>query len=97
MATDASLVLWFVVFLAAMGTIVFSASSAIEISKLQACMAALVVWPLTFPVIVKAKKFKQRYYWLPKSRLWGYFVYLIIPISAIVSAFATAIHFTVGL
>ncbi len=97
MATDRSLVFWFAVFTISMGAVVFTVPEVVEINKMFAGFIALVVWPITFPVIVKAKKYHQRQYWLPKNRLLGYFVYLVIPVGVIVLALALAIHFEVGM
>lgn len=97
MATDSSLGLWFVCFLITIGAFIFSVSQIVEITKLMAGVAALIAWPITFPSIVKAKKYEIREYWLPKNRLLGYFVYLIVPVLVVVLAIAIAIHFKVGI
>lgn len=97
MGTDRSLVLWFVVFLIIAGVVVFAASQVIEVNKLLAGFVALVAGLLTFPVIVRAKKYQRREYWLPKSRLLGCFVYLVVPVFVIVLALALAMHFEIGL
>ncbi len=97
MATDGSLVLWLVVFLIIMGAVIFTASEVVEINKVFAGFVGLAVWLLTFPVIVKAKKYHQRQYWLPKNRLFGYFVYLVVPVCVIVLALTVAVHFKVGM
>ncbi|MFL0802023.1 MAG: hypothetical protein K6L80_16370 [Agarilytica sp.] len=97
MATDGSLVFWFIVFLITAGAVIALASEVVVISKLFAGVVVLVLWPLIFPAIVKAKKYKLRQYWLPKSRLLGYFVYLVVPVSIIALALAVAIHFEVGM
>lgn len=97
MATDGSLVLWFFVFLVATGFLTYVASSVIELNKLFSVVAALILWPLTFPLIVKAKKYRAREYWLPRRRALGYLVYLVVPVGVIVIALAAAIHFRVGM
>lgn len=97
MATDGSLALWLVTLSALAGTVVFILLTLFDMSQMVAVSVTLVLWPLTFPKIVKAKKFKQRHYWLPKSRLLGYFVYLVIPVGVIALALVLAIHFEVGM
>ena len=97
MATDKSLILWFIIFLASIGSVFYSLSVFVEIDIILAVPAVLLVWPLTFSLIVKAKKYRKRRYWLPKSRLLGYFVYLGVPIFVIILALAMAIHFEFGM
>ena len=97
MATDKSLILWFIIFLASIGSVFYSLSAFVEIDIILAVPAVLLVWPLTFSLIVKAKKYRKRRYWLPKSRLLGYFVYLGVPIFVIILALAMAIHFEFGM
>ena len=97
MATDGSLLIWFVVFIAVTLLTILGLSSAIEINKFIAGSLALVIWPLTFPFIVKATKYKKREYNLPKSRLAGYLLYLVVPVTAIALALSAAIYFEVGM
>ena len=97
MATDRSLALSFISIVVLVGSITYAASMLIEMNKLMASVIALVVWPLTFPVIIKARKFKQRQYWLPKSRFLGYFVYLVVPVGIVALALMAAIYFEVGM
>jgi hypothetical protein len=49
----------------------------------------LVAWPL----IVRFKPWSPFQYWLPKSRLVGYFVYLIAPLGIMASLFFLAAKF----
>ena len=97
MATDRSLFLWFFVFLVTTGLLVYVATSEIELNKLFSAVVAFIIWLITFPLIVKAKKYRVRQYWLPKSRALGYLVYLVVPVGVIVMVLATAIHFQVGM
>lgn len=97
MATDGSLVLWFFVFLVTTGFLVYVATPVIELNKLFSALVAFTVWLITFPLVVKAKKYRARQYWLPKSRALGYLVYFVVPVGVIIMALATAIHFQVGM
>ena len=97
MATDSSLIFWFVSFIALISVLLFWVSVYTEINKVMTIGIALVIWPLTFPVMVRAKKFKQRKYWLPKSRLLGYFIYLVVPITVIVLALVLASYLGLGM
>ncbi|WP_339075302.1 hypothetical protein [Teredinibacter turnerae] len=97
MATDGSLALWLAIFILLVGGVVFILPDLGEMNKIITGTIALLVWPLTFPAIVKAKKFKQRHYWLPNSRMLGYFVYLLLPVGLVVLALVLAIYFEVGM
>jgi len=68
---------------------------AIELSLFQAMLVSvgtfniyfLAVWPLT----VRLEPWSEFQYWLPRSRLLGYTVYLIIPVSLLVLLFCVVI------
>ena len=97
MATDGSLALWLAIFLLLIGSVIFTLPDLGDMNKIIAGGIALIVWLLTFPAIVKAKKFRQRHYWLPKSRVLGYFVYLVVPVGLVLLALVLAVHFEVGM
>ena len=53
----------------------------------------LAIWPL----VVRLKPWTEWQYWLPKSRLAGYTVYLLMPIAVIVLLFFLADRFGLGM
>ena len=53
----------------------------------------LVLWPIT----VRLKKWTPYQYWLPKSRLVGYTVYLLTPIAVMVLLLYLAAYFKLGM
>lgn len=52
----------------------------------------LVAWPL----IVRLKPWSPFQYWLPKSRLLGYLVYLVVPLGIMTLLFFVLARFKVG-
>ncbi|MBU2983985.1 hypothetical protein KO528_01360 [Saccharophagus degradans] len=97
MATDRSLAVWLFALVVVVGSIIFVASPFMERGKVFSGVVVIFVWVITFPLIVKAKKYKARQYWLPKSRILACFVYLVIPVCVVVLAFILAIYFKVGM
>ena len=61
----------------------------------------LVVWVGLYSIawthIVRLKPWTPWQYWLPKSRLVGYSVYLGIPVAAIAFIISLAVHFNWGM
>lgn len=53
----------------------------------------LAIWPQ----VVRLKPWTEWRYWLPKSRLVGYTVYLLIPIATIALLFFLAARFELGM
>ncbi len=49
-----------------------------------------------WPVAVRLKPWTPFQYWLPKSRLVGYSVYLLAPVALMVLLFYLAVRFGVG-
>jgi hypothetical protein len=60
-------------------------------------VAWLVVYSISWIYIVRLKSWTPWQYWLPKSRVLGYTVYLGIPVATIVSVFSLAVHFKWGM
>ena len=89
--------MWFAIFVAASLSAIWTLSSFIEVNKLVAVPLTLILWPLTFPLVVKAVKYKKRQYYVPESRVVGYFLYLVLPVSVIVLVVTLAIIFEVGM
>ena len=50
-----------------------------------------------WPIAVRLKPWTPFQYWLPKSRLVGYSVYLLLPVALLVSLLYLAIKFEVGM
>jgi hypothetical protein len=59
-------------------------------------MAALSMF-LIAPTIVRFKPFAPYRVWLPKSRVVGYSVYLLLPVALMVLLFAIAVHYRWGM
>ncbi len=96
-ATTSSLLIWLSIFIAVSGITLFLISMYAEISKSIAAVVALIYWPITAPLFVKATKFKPMQYWLPQSRIVGYLVYLVLPVSMIALVIYLLVHFNVGM
>jgi hypothetical protein len=97
MASNGSLLLWFLMFVTALGLVVTLTSNITELSKLVCGALSLVLWVITFPLIVKAVPYKKKQYWLPKNRALGYFIYLGIPVLVVMTALFLAAYFKVGM
>ena len=50
-----------------------------------------------WPYVVRLKPWTAFQYWLPKSRLVGYFVYLLLPVATIALLFYLAVKFELGM
>jgi CXXC-20-CXXC protein len=59
-------------------------------------IAALSIFVIA-PTIVQFKLWAPYRYWLPKSRVVGYSVYLLLPIALMVLLFAIAVHYQWGM
>lgn len=53
----------------------------------------LVIWPL----IVRLTPWTEFEYWLPKSRMVGYFVYLVLPLAALALLVLLAVRLGLGM
>jgi hypothetical protein len=93
MATTGSMLLWFVLFIVCC----FLVISNLELTKIETAISALVIWPLTFRLVVKAEKYEKRQYYLPKSRAVGYLIYLVLPIFVILLGVFLLAYFEVGM
>ena len=65
------------------------------LTAILSVMAAyyFAIWPL----IVRLKPWSEFQYWLPKSRLVGYSVYLLLPLGIMALALYLAVKFKVGM
>ena len=72
----------------------------IQLHKWQVILVALGVvtayYFMVWPTIVRLKPWTPFQYWLPKSRLIGYFVYLVIPVALMASLLFLAVKFGAG-
>jgi hypothetical protein len=72
----------------------------VHLHKWQVFLAALGIFTayyfIVWPAIIRLKPWTPFQYWLPKSRLIGYFVYLVIPVALMASLLSLAIKFEVG-
>jgi len=67
--------------------VILLAQSALQLHKWQVVLAGMggiafyyyAIWPL----VVRLKPWTEFQYWLPKSRLVGYSVYLLLPVAMI--------------
>lgn len=50
-----------------------------------------------WPYVVRLKPWTAFRYWLPKNRLVGYSVYLVLPVATIVLLFYLAVKFELGM
>ncbi len=68
--------------------------------KWQVILVALGVvtayYFMIWPTIVQLKPWTPFQYWLPKSRLVGYFVYLVIPVALMASLLFLMLKFWTG-
>lgn len=60
-------------------------------------VAGVAVYSIAWTYIVRLKPWTPFQYWLPKSRVVGYAVYLGIPVAAIVFVLTLAVHFRWGM
>jgi hypothetical protein len=60
-------------------------------------VTCIPLYLLAWPRIVRLKPWTPFKYWLPKSRVLGYAVYLLIPVSAIILLFYFAVRFQWGM
>jgi hypothetical protein len=51
------------------------------------------IWPL----VARLKPWTEFQFWLPESRLVGYYVYLLLPVSVIALLFYLAMQFGLGM
>lgn len=58
---------------------------------------ALTSYLLVWPMQVELEKWSPFNYWLPKSRLVGYGVYLLLPAMLIIGIFILAVKFELGM
>lgn len=79
------------------GCMILLGSLPFYLQKWQANLVALGVsaayYFTAWPVIVRLKPWTPFQYWLPKSRLVGYTVYLLIPVALMAFLFYLAIRF----
>ena len=59
-------------------------------------VGALVYWFVIWPLFLKVKKWQPPYYYLPKSRIVGYFLYLVIPVLFLFGLLFLAAKYEVG-
>ncbi len=82
------------------GTIFLLARSPIQLREWQVILVALGVIATYFlafwPLAVRFKPWTPFQYWLPRSRLVGYFVYLLLPVALMASLLYLAAKFKVG-
>jgi hypothetical protein len=63
-----------------------------------AVLAGFLLYSIVWIFIVQLKPWTPRFeYWLPKSRVVGYSVYLLIPVAVIASLLYLAWHFRWGM
>lgn len=65
----------------------------LAITASVAALIYLVVWPC----VIRVEKWASFRYWLPKSRLVGYTVYLLLPILFLVGLFSIAVTIKWGM
>jgi hypothetical protein len=79
------------------GCLLLLGRAPVHLPKWQAIFALVGVvaayYFILWPVIVRLKPWSPFQYWLPKSRLVGYSVYLVVPILLIASLLLLAIKF----
>lgn len=68
----------------------------VHLHKWQFILVALgvvaVYYFMVWPTIVRFKPWTPFHYWLPSSRLVGYFVYLVIPVALLASILFLAVN-----
>ncbi len=85
---------------ALIGSIFLLARSPIPLREWQVILVAFGViagyYFAVWPVVVRLKPWTPFQYWLPKSRIVGYFVYLFVPVALIALLFYLAAKFKAG-
>jgi hypothetical protein len=99
--TNKSRLLGGVVFVSLMCAILLLAQSGIHLRKWQALLVVLGIIAAYYfafwPVAVRLKPWTPFHYWLPKSRLLGYSVYLLLPVALMALFLYLATKFEVGM
>jgi len=60
-------------------------------------IVGFMLYSIAWPSIVRLKPWTPWRYWLPKSRLLGYTVYLVIPVATMIFVIFLAAHFKWGM
>lgn len=93
-ATNTSFSIWLIVWLGS--SFLFLKFFSAFIDKPIFIGLFMIFWFATYPVFLRVKPYKKKEIWLPKSRIIGYLVYLLLPVIVFFSLLLLAAHFKIG-